>query len=178
MAARRGGKAARMLAAMCETARVASVMLDGDEAGRIIPEETHRYLAGIGTGAGVPYCQKLDHGAFVRTKKVLGRLARLVDFPCSTALWVPLEGLDGHVTLAVQNGGLKRFWTFGQSKRETPPEMADCMRSGRVIELPVGESGELLTVLAPVRDSLGDVVAVAELTARNPAAAMLDPAWS
>ena len=36
----------------------------------------------------------------------------------------------------------------------------------------------MLTALAPVRDSLGDVVALVEFTAKNPASKKLAPAWS
>ncbi|GAH65399.1 unnamed protein product, partial [marine sediment metagenome] len=55
------------------------------------------------------------------------------------------------------------------------PEMQEAFGTGRII--PVGPEGDraVATVLAPVRDSLGEVVAVIELTAPLEGQA---PAWS
>ena len=180
MAAKLRGKARKAMEALTEAARVAEVMVDGEEAKRIVvdramhhianPNPEHRFMAG-------DYFD-VDHGPFLRTKKTLARLARLLEFPCGTKLWVRVKGLDDHVTLAVQNGGLNRYWTFGQLKLKAEGEVAECLGSGRVTAAPAGETDELLTVLAPVRDSLGDVVGLVELTAKNPASRSLDPAWS
>jgi hypothetical protein len=170
----------RLQAALAEVARVASAILDGDEARRIItesamahlahPDPQYRFLAGD--------YYDVDHGAFLRTKKLLLRLARLFDGHCGTALWVPVDGLEGHVTLAVQNGSVHRYYQFGSLRIEIPREMAACMRSGEVTIAPGEGPGGMCTVLAPVFDSMGDAAAVAEFSALDPDAGVLPPAWS
>ncbi len=168
----------KVLAALGETARVASVMVDGDVANRIIADRAHHYIANpdpkFKYATGDYY--DVDHAAFLSVKKTLLRLEKLVDFPCNASLWVRVKGLENHVTVAVQNGSLHRYWQWAEHKRELTGEMAGCFACGEVTVAPEDEN--LATVLAPVRDSLGDVVAVVELTAPNPKSAKLAPAWS
>ncbi|MBN1640750.1 MAG: hypothetical protein JXA09_05910 [Anaerolineae bacterium] len=166
--------------ALTGVARVASAILDGDEARRIItpramahiahPDPEYRFLAGD--------YYDVDHETFLRTKKMLLRLARLLDYPCGTALWVPVAGLDGAMTLAVQNGAIHRYYRFGALRIETPPEMCACMDSGEIVVAPMEHGCTTWTVLAPVFDSLGDVAAVAEFSALDPSGDALAPAWS
>ena len=54
-------------------------------------------------------------------------------------------------------------------------EMKEAFQAGRIVPVPTGPDDELVTVLAPVRDSLGDVAGVVELTAPLDVEA---PAWS
>ncbi len=175
------GDAARtMLDALAEVARVASVILDGDEARRIVtdramahiahPDPEHRFLAGD--------YYDVDHAAFTRMKKMLLRLERLLGFPCGTALWIPVVGLEGYVTLAVQNGSIHRYYRFGALRLETPAEMGECIRTGQVVVAPMDHPSGTWTVLAPVFDSLGDVAGVAAFSALDPSARSLAPAWS
>jgi hypothetical protein len=169
-----------MLRAMEGVARVASVMVDGDEASRIIARRAMRYIAepdpDYGFLAGDYY--DVDHATFLRMKKLLLRLERLLDFPCSTSLWVRVGGSVGLMTLAVQNGSVHRCYRFGQLRIETPPEMAECVRARGTIVAPLEHPTRTLTVLAPVFDSLGDVTAVIEFSALHPEAQALPPAWS
>jgi hypothetical protein len=79
------------------------------------------------------------------------------------------------VTVAVQNGAHHRYYQFGQERLATPPEMKEVFQTGKVASAPVGPDDKLVAVLAPVRDSLGDVVGVVELTAPLEAEG---PAWS
>ncbi len=169
-----------MLQSVTEVARVASVMIDGDEASRIItdraihyianPDPEHRFLSGD--------YYDVDHATFLRMKKTLLRLERLLDFPSSTALWLKIEGLDGYVTLAVQNGSMHRYYRFGEEKIEIPPEMAACIETGQTTPAPLEHPSHTLTVLAPVFDSLGDVVGVVELCALHPESEGLAPGWN
>jgi hypothetical protein len=169
-----------MLSAMEEAARVASVIVDGDEAARIIapramhyiaePDPDYRFLAGD--------YYEVDHATFLRMKKLLLRLQRLLGFPCSTSLWVPVEGRRSLMTLAVQNGSNHRYYCFGQLAMETPTEMAECVRARGTVVAPLEHATRTLTVLAPVFDSLGDVTAVVEFSALHPEAQILAPAWS
>lgn len=168
------------LDALRETARIASVLIDGDEARRIIvdrayyhianPSPEHRFLAS-------DYFD-VDLAGFLRMKKFLTRLERLVEFPCNAALWVRVKGQEDHVTVACQNGTLHRYYRFGEGKRPIEGEMAACFASGEVTVAPTDHPSGTITVLAPVRNSLADVVALVELTARNAAAQELAPAWS
>jgi hypothetical protein len=166
--------------ALTEAARVASVMIDGDQANRIItgkamhyiahPDPKHRFLSGDH--------YDVDHARFLRMKKTLLRLERLLEFACSTSLWVRVDGLHTTVTLAVQNGSVHRYYRFGEEKIEASPEMAECIETGQTVVAPLEHPSQTLTVLAPVFDSLGDVVGVVELSAQNPAARIQAPAWS
>ena len=165
---------------LSEAARVASVMIDGDRARRIIteramhyiahPDPEHRFLSGD--------YYDVDHDSFLRMKKTLLRLERLLGFVCSTALWMPVEGLAGSVTLAVQNGSVHRYYRFGQEKLELPAEMSQCLETGRTVLAPLEHPSQTITVLAPVFDSLGDVAGVVELTTQHPDSQSPVPAWS
>lgn len=169
-----------ILNAMAKVARVASVMVDGDRASRIITDRAMHYLAHPDPDyrflVGDYY--DVDHDAFLHMKKMLLRLERLLDFPCSTALWVQVAGLEGYVTLVVQNGSVHRYYRFGQEKVQLETEMAECIESGQTIVVPVAHADQVLTVLAPVFDSLGDVVGVVEFSTWHPASDSLPPAWS
>ena len=168
----------KVLSALKETARVAAVMVDGELAKRIIADRSHHYIANPDPKfrflTGDYY--DVDHASFLLMKKTLLRLEKLVDFPCNTSLWVRVKGLEDHVTVAVQNGSLHRYWQWGEHKRELAGEMAGCFACGEVTVAPEDEN--LATVLAPVRDSLGDVVGVVELTSPNPKSKEMAPAWS
>ena len=180
MAAELNGKAGKALAGLKELARIAGVLVDGDEAGRIIAERSLKYIADPN-----PVTRRMagdyfdvDHATFLRMKKLLRRLERLVDFPCCVALWVLVKGQDNLATLAVQDGNVHRYWQWAAQRLELEGEVAECVKTGSVTTAPAEASEDMLTALAPVRDSLGDVVALVEFTAKNPASKKLDPAWS
>ena len=164
--------------ALRETARVAAAMADGDLAGRIIterawhylknPDPRHRFMAGD--------YYDVDHAGFLAMKKFLLRLETLPGMPCCASLWLAVPGKPGQVAVAVQNGTLHRYYRWAMGMREMEPEMARCLSSGEVTEAP--DSPDLVTVLAPVRNSLGDAVGFVELTAPHPASKTLAPAWS
>ncbi len=173
-------KVRRMLGAMQEAARVATVMLDGEEAKQIVVERAFQHMAAPNPQFPHMAGDYFDVEAvpFLSMKKALLRLARLLDFPVGTTLWLPVKGREDHVTAALHNGNLHRYWTFGQLLRKAEGALADCLATGRVTTEAPEEQDHLLTVLAPVRDSLGDVAGVVEITARHPAAKSPAPAWS
>ena len=166
--------------ALSKVARIASVMVDGDEARRILTERAMHHLAHPDPDYRFLSADYYDveHETFLRMKKTLLRLERLNDGPCSTALWVPVVGLDGYVTLAVQNGSIHRYYRFGQAKMETPDEMRRCIEGKATVVAPLEQSSQTITVLAPILDSLGDVAGVVELSAQHPETQSLAPAWS
>jgi len=179
MMARQNPKVRKMLNALTETARVASVIVDGEEAGRILesgsahyithPDPEHRYLA-------LDHFV-VDHGPFLRMKKTLKRLAMLADFSCSACLWVTLDGLQDKVTPLVQDGAMGRYYRFGCQTVDLTPEMAACLENGEVVVAPEDHRSNTLTVLAPVFDSLGDTVGFVELSAAHPITNKIEPGW-
>ena len=206
----RQAEAQRILGALLELARVAIVMVDGEDAKRIITDRAHYYLASPDPKYRFLSSDYYDvnHDTFLRMKKTLLRLSMLVGFPCDTSLWVRVKGRHGlfrqagparasgvvakapseveaggpcladHVTVAVQNGGMKRYWQWAEEKRPLGPEMAECLATGKATVAPPDEARGLITVLAPVSDSLGDVVGFVELTAKDPASLASGPDWS
>jgi len=179
MMAKQNPKVRRVLKALTEAARVASVMVDGDEASRIPTERALHYVANPDPNyrslAGDYY--DVDHLTFLRMKKLLLRIERLVDFTCNTSLWLKTAGKEGHMTLVLHNGNVHRYYRFGASRIEVPDEMTRCMETGEVVAAPLYHESKTLTVLAPVTDSLGDVVGVVELSAMHPRAKSIPPAW-
>ena len=165
-----------LLTELTRLGEIAAGILDGEEMKRIItdkamhyianPDPKHRYLAG-------DYFD-VDHELFLRTKKLLTRLGRLGKVKMDGSAWVPVPGMDV-VTVAVHNGAHHRYYSFGQLQLTTPPEMKEVFDTGEIRQAPLGEGDKVATVLAPIRDSLGDVVAVVELSAPlgDP-----PPAWS
>jgi hypothetical protein len=168
----------KLTADLLEAGRVAAVMVDGELAKAIISERAMGYIKNPNpkyrfmTG---DYFD-VDHENFLRTKKTLLRLGRLVDFPCGTSLWIPVPGRKKQVTCVVQNYKLHRYYRFGAASQPAPPEMLKCLRSGKVVLAPAHP--DYVTVLAPVRDSLGDVVGAVEFCSPNPRSKTLAPAWS
>jgi len=159
-----------VLAELTRLAEIAAGILDGEEAKRIItetamhyianPDPEHRFLAGD--------YYDVDRELFLRTKKLLLRLERLArGVEVDSSVWVPVPGQDA-VTTAVHNGVDHRYYTFGQETLPTPPEMREVFATGQIRQLPPDADGnrQQVTALAPIRDSLGQVVAVAEFTSR------------
>ena len=146
-------------------AEIASGILDGEEAKAIITEQAmghivhphpeFRYMSGD--------YYDVDHAMFLRTKKLLMRIERLAKVAVCSALWLPVPQSDD-VTVVVQNGPTHRYYAFGQIKQATPPEMKQVFETGEMRRAPAADGGKCAAVLAPVRDSLGDVAAVLELS--------------
>jgi hypothetical protein len=87
-----------------------------------------------------------------------------------------VPGEEDHVTLVVQNGSLHRYYQWAERTHEMPAEMKECVSGGEVTAAP--EDEDRITMLAPVRDSLGDVVGLVEFTSPNPKSKAMAPAWS
>lgn len=174
-------KVRKTLKALEELARIATAMVDGEEADRILTARAVEYSASPDPAKrwlGGGDFHDVDHATFLRMKKTLMRLERLADFPCNASLWVRARGVDGHVNLAIQNGTIHRYYEFRKALIPMPPEMLECVKTGKIVDAPEEHPTGTLTVLAPVFDSLGDVLAVVELSAPHPASKTLAPAWS
>lgn len=169
-----------LVAELEHLARVAEAMVDGELAGRIVTERAAHYIAHPHPDhrhlSGDYY--DVDHAAFLAMKKVLLRLERIVPFPCNATLWLRVRGAEPFITPVIQNGRLHRYYRFGEERRQPDGELAECLETGAVVRAPEDGSAEFLTVLAPVRDSLGAVVGCVELTAAHPRSRSPAPAWS
>lgn len=150
-----------------EVARIGSVMVDGDVCQRITTERAKEYMV-----KKDPRDKWIDGDNFdvnvqpyIETKKTLMRLARLVDFPCDVNLWMPLDNIPGHVQVLIRNvHEMSQFWRFGQLHQQCPPEMKQVLESGK--RLSVERRPGMISVLAPVYNSLGDTVGLIEAVAQ------------
>lgn len=149
------------------TARVASVMVDGDVCERIV---TKRALASILDKSPRDKWMASDnydveHEPFHLTKKTLARLARLVPFPADVNLWMPIPGQPGRVHIVIRGvNETSQFWPWGALHQELPGAMKTVLESGR--RTVAKEKPGMISVLAPVSNSLGDVVGLVEVAAR------------
>lgn len=145
-------------------ARVATVMVDGDLARRI---QTPRSVASMlktddrdRWAASDNY--DVDHPAFIATKKTLMRLARLCPSACDVNLWMPVPTKPTRIHIVIRNVyEMSQFWTWGALHQEMPVEMRRVIDSGD--RLTVTRRPGMVSVLAPVRDSLGDTVGLVEV---------------
>ena len=165
-----GADPARMTRDLEEVGRIAAVMVDGDLCERIVTpralERMRKPDARDPSVAGDNY--DVDDQAFIRIKKTLRRLSLLVDFPCDANLWMPLGTGPPRIHIVVRNRNeMSQFWPWGQLDQEMIPVMDKVLRTGQRIT--VKEKPNWISVLAPVRNSQGDIVGLVEVAAQiNP----------
>jgi hypothetical protein len=144
-------------------AEITAAIIDGEDVKGIVtadamhhirhPDAKHRFLS--------MDHYDVEHGPFLRVKKLLMRIERLGAVPVNAAVWLPVPETD-QVTCVLLNGPCHRYYTFGQQQMPAPDEMRRVFETGEIAAAP-GDA-KWATALAPVRDSLYDVVAVVELT--------------
>ena len=157
-------------------AEIAATLFDGEDIKRIISASAMAHIAKPDVQYRFLSADHYDvaHGPFLRVKKLLMRIERLSDLVVNGAVWVRVPETD-NVTVALHNGPHHRYYQFGTQQMAAPPEMRKVFETGEVVAAPSGRDDTHVTALAPVRDSLQDVVGVVELTAPlDPDA----PAWS
>jgi hypothetical protein len=152
--------------ALNDIGRIATVMVDGDVCRRVMTPLALEYMQKKGTRD--PWVADDNFGynkaAFDLTKKTLIRLSRLAGFPCDVNLWMPVPGLPGQVQVLIRNvNEFSQFWSFGQLHQNIPAPMAKVLETGQRIT--VTETPGFTSVLAPVYDSLGDIVGLVEVVA-------------
>jgi hypothetical protein len=153
-----------MAAQLDEVARVGSIMVDGDVCQRIVTERAMKYMFTEDPRdrwlAGDNY--EVDDAAFVATKKTLLRLSHLVSFSADVNLWMPIKGHPDKIRVVIRNRHeLSQFWPWGALYQNMIPQMKTVLETGKRIT--VTEKPGWISVLAPVSDSLGDVVGVLEV---------------
>lgn len=149
-------------------ARVATVMIDGDICQRILTERARQHMLHLDPRDQWSDADNydVDDQAFITTKKTLIRLAQLADYPVDVNLWMPIEGMPGRIHIVIRNRyEMSQFWTWGALTQEMPQPMAAVLEKG--IRVPVRGKSGYVSVLAPVRNSLGDITGLVEVVSRT-----------
>jgi len=158
-----------VIRALDEVARTATVMVDGDVCRRIMTERALGFMFAV--TAKDPWAASdnfdVNDEPYIQTKKTLIRLSRLVPFPCDANLWMPFADRPGKIQVLIRNvNEWSQFWSWGMLVQDMPPEMRRVLETGKreTVMLKPG----LISVLAPVRNSLGDTVALVEVVSVEP----------
>jgi hypothetical protein len=164
MAQTRGDELARELD---EVARVATAMVDGDLCRRIQTPRSAGWMTRDHPRDKWFAADNFDvnHEAYTRTKKTLIRLSRLAKNPCDVNLWMPVETTPRRIQILIRNvNEMSQFWTWGALHQEMFPEMEKVLRTGERVA--VRKRAGMASVVAPVYDSLGDIVGLVEVVGR------------
>jgi hypothetical protein len=152
-----------------EVARTATVMVDGDLCQRIMTERALGFMFAV--TAKDPWAASdnfdVNDDPYIQTKKTLIRLSRLVPFPCDVNLWMPFADRPEKIQVLIRNvNEWSQFWSWGILVQDIAPEMRRVLETGKR-ETVIRKPG-LISVLAPVRNSLGDTVALVEVVSVEP----------
>ena len=152
-------------AALLELARLATIMVDGDLCQRIVKPQAIQEMFQENPrdkwGASDNY--NVNHEPYIQIKKTLIRLSRTVDFPVDLNLWMPLPK-PGKIHIVIRQANeMSQFWTWGALFQDMHPAMKKTLATGQGVT--VTEKPPLISVLAPVKNSLGDVVGIIEVVA-------------
>lgn len=154
-----------------EVARAASIMVDGDACQRIMTQRALSYLFAVDPKDPWAASDNFDvnNQPYIQTKKTLIRLSRLLAYPCDVNLWMPFTDRPGKIQVLIRNvNEWSQFWTWGTLVQDLPAEMKRVLETGKR-EAVMRKPG-MISVLAPVRNSLGDTVALVEVVALEPGA--------
>lgn len=154
-----------------EVARASTVMLDGDVCQRIVTKRALGFMFSTDPKDKFLASDNYDVNAeaFIQTKKTLIRLSRLASVPCDVNLWMPVQGHPEKIRIVIRNAHeLSQFWIWGALYQDMIPSMRQVLDTGQRVS--VTQKPGWLSVLAPVYDSLGDVVAVVEAATQQPGA--------
>jgi hypothetical protein len=148
-------------------AKTASVMIDGDVCQRIVTPRAIEYILRNPSkdkwAAADNY--DVDDASFIATKKTLIRLSQLVDYPVDVNLWMPLKPDFSLIHIAIRNRyEMSQFWRWGTLFEPTPAPMRTVLQEGK--RLTIASKLGFVSVLAPVRNSLGDIAGLIEVVAR------------
>jgi hypothetical protein len=153
---------------LLEIARVATVMIDGDVCQHIVTQRALQHMLHADPRDEWQAGDNYDvHAApFIQTKKTLIRLASLAPYPVDVNLWMPVPTTQD-VQVAIRNRyNLSQFW-HGGLQQAMPPEMNEVLQTGKVVS--IQKSPEMISVLAPVRNSMNEIVGLVEVVASTTA---------
>jgi len=145
-----------------EIARVATIMVDGDVCQHIVTPRALHFMLHPNPrdewSGGDNY--DVDTPAFISTKKTLMRLALMVPYPVDVNLWMPVP-TTSRIQLVIRNHFDLSQFANNELDQKMPPEMQEVLQTGRT--LTVKKNPEMISVLAPVRNSLGQIVGLVEV---------------
>ena len=149
-------------------ARVGSVMVDGDVCQKIVTPLAKEYMFKVDPRdeylAGDNY--DVNDVSFNITKKTLIRLSHLTSFPSDVNLWMPIDGHPGKIQIVVRNKNeMSQFWHWGDIYQDMIPPMETVLKTGQRVT--VMDRPGWVSVLAPVYNSLGDIVGLIEAVSRT-----------
>jgi hypothetical protein len=155
-------------AALDNAARIAAIFVDGDVCERIVTPRARDYMfrndAKDKWAAGDNY--DVNHDAFNQTKKTLIRVSKLIPFPADANLWMPVKGRPDKIRVVIRNANeLSQFWPWGALYQDMIPEMRTVLETGR--RLSVSRKPGWVSLLAPVSNSLGDIVGIVEVASQR-----------
>ncbi len=147
-----------------QIARVATVMVDGDVCQRILTPRALQHILQKDPrdewAAGDNY--DVDDRAFIATKKTLMRLAQLANYPVDVNLWMPIPGAPERIHIVIRNRyEMSQFWQWGDLTQPMPPLMRSVLQDGKRVA--VEQKPGYVSILAPVRNSLNDIVGLVEV---------------
>ena len=151
-----------------EVARVGSVMVDGDVCQKIVTPSALKAMFEVDPHDRWVASDNYDvnDAAFTSTKKTLIRLSQLVSFPADVNLWMPIAGHPDKIQVVIRNvNEMSQFWPWGALNQDMPPEMRTVLETGKRIT--VTQKLGWISVLAPVYNSLGDVVGLIEVATQT-----------
>jgi len=94
------------------------------------------------------------------------RLSHLTSFPSDVNLWMPIDGHPDKIQMVIRNKNeISQFWRWGALYQDTIPQMATVLKTGQ--RLTVMDQSGWVSVLAPVYNSLGDIVGLIEAVSRE-----------
>lgn len=147
-----------------EIARVATAMIDGDVCQHIVTQRALKHMLHPNPRDVWQAGDNYDvHGAaFIQTKKSLIRLATLAPYPVDVNLWMPVPTTQDIQVVIRNKYNLSQFWDGGL-EQAMPPEMQEVLQSGKTLTLQ--KTPGVISVLAPVRNSLNEIVGLVEVVA-------------
>jgi hypothetical protein len=157
------------IAKLEQIADIATVILDGDDCMTIVTDRAEQYVHVQDPRDQFRGSDNYDVNfePFRRNKKLLIRLSRLADFPVDCNLWLRTKAKPEMVHMVIrQVNSWSRYWDFGEMARNPSDHMKEAL-AGKRVTIPA-DRGNLVAVLTPVRDSLGDVVGFVEVCAPKP----------
>ena len=162
-----GAEPVTLAARLDEVARIASVMVDGDVCERIVTKRARERLLNVDPRDQWAAADNfdVDHPSYIAIKKTLIRLARLGPPHTDVNLWMPVDQTNQRVQILIRNvNEISQFWKWGDLHQAATPEMKELLRTGKRRTIS-GKSG-FVSVIAPVSNSLGDVVGFVEVVSQ------------
>src|SRR3954451_11427582 len=151
-----------------QIAKTATVMIDGDVCEQILTERARKYMLANPSRDRWADADNYDVNdqAFTTAKKTLIRLSQLAEYPVDLNLWMPLAKDLARVHVVIRNKNeISQFWKWGELHQPMFPVMRTVLQTGQ--RTTVTKKPGFVSVVAPVRNSLGDIVALVEVVSRT-----------